>query len=80
MTAICEADVKAVVGETDVLVLRELVRTKATADELARAVAFARNEPADARNAHWTLSSRVQRLIDLVSVTEFGDGEKRSAA
>jgi hypothetical protein len=69
MSAISEADVRAVLGETDALVLRELIRTQACTEELARALEFVCNGSSADANASRSLPSRLQRLVDLLSVT-----------
>ncbi len=68
MAGICEADVKAALGNTDAFVLQELVRTKASSAELHRALEFAQDSLAGDFIACLRFPSRVQRLIDLLLV------------
>ncbi len=69
MSAITEAEVTAIVGETDALILRELIRTQACAEELAKAAELVCNCSSVDLEASRGLPLRLQRLVDLLSVT-----------
>lgn len=66
MTGITEADVAAVIGRIDEIIMREVVRTGASRPELRRAFALAKG-PADF-SAHTALPARMRRLVDLLAV------------
>ena len=68
MVEICEADVKAVLGNADEFVLRELIRTEASILELRRALQFVKGSSAKDVNAYGALPTRMRRLVDLLSV------------
>ena len=69
MPAITEAEVTAIVGETDALILRELIRTQACAEELAKAAELVCTRSSADLEAPRGLPLRLQRLVDLLSVT-----------
>ncbi len=68
MAEICEADVTAILGDADELVLRELIRTKATVLDLRAALAFTKGPAAVDTNIYQTLPGQMRRLVDLLSV------------
>ena len=67
MGEITKADVDAIVGPIDQIIMEEIVRTGASRLELRRALAMARGR-ADLETAS-ALPPRMQRLVDLLAVT-----------
>lgn len=66
MGGVTEADVAAVIGRIDEIIIQEVVRTQASPAELRQAVQLARDSVDIA--ASDALSPRMQRLVDLVAV------------
>lgn len=78
MGGVTEADVAAVIGRIDEIIIQEVVRTQASRAELRRAVQLARKPVAIAVSD--ALSPRMQRLVDLVAVALPDGGEPRHPA
>ncbi|CAH1653678.1 hypothetical protein [Chelatococcus asaccharovorans] len=68
MSVICERDVATIVGQTDRLIVEELLRTGATRLELQCAYAFVKGPANVSSLAYDALSRRMQRLVDLLAV------------
>ncbi len=68
MKGICEADVKAVLGDADELVARELLRTEASIVELRRALQCVKGPFAANLKIVQALPARMRRLVDLLLV------------
>jgi hypothetical protein len=68
MAEITEADVKAILGDTEEIILREMLRTKASLAELRRAIDYVQNLSASDLISRGKLPRRVQRLVDLLLV------------
>jgi hypothetical protein len=66
MGGVTEADVAAVIGRIDEIIIHEVVRTGASRPELRQAFALAKG-PADF-SAHTALPPRMRRLVDLLAV------------
>ncbi len=66
MSGVTEADVAAVIGRLDEIIIREIVRTQASRSELRRAADLAKG-PVE-RAVFDDLPPRMQRLIDLLGV------------
>lgn len=66
MDGVTEADVAAVIGRIDEIIVHEVVRTGASRPELRRAFALAKG-PADF-SAHTALPPRMRRLVELLAV------------
>lgn len=66
MGGVSEADVAAAIGRIDEIIIREVVRTRASRPELRRALVLAR-QPLGIE-AGRALSPRMQRLVDLLMV------------
>lgn len=69
MSVICESDVTSIVGQTDRLIVEELLRTGATRLELQCAHAFVKGPARGSVFAYDALSRRMQRLVDLLAVS-----------
>lgn len=67
MGGVTEVYVAAVIGRTDELVIREIVRTGASRSELRRALALAKG-PDDLVDPA-ALPPRMRRLVDLLAIT-----------
>lgn len=80
MPAIREADIRAVLGDVEALVLGELVRTQATTEEFTRAAEFVRSRVGGDLKFYRALPRQTQRLVDLLSVTSIGETDARSHA
>ena len=69
MVTISAADVAVLVGPTSEFVTSEILRVGAPREELRLAVAFVASEAGRNQKAYETMSPRMQRLVDLVTVT-----------
>ncbi|GAU81719.1 hypothetical protein [Bosea sp. BIWAKO-01] len=67
MSEISAGDVVAAIGRSDELIIREMLRTKATLLELRRALAFAKGPANASPAAYQALPARMQRLVDLLT-------------
>ncbi len=77
MSEICEADINAVLGEMDALILHELLRAKASISEFESALEWVRHASAGDYSACRSVPARVHRLVDLLSVCLSADNERR---
>ena len=68
MSVICERDVATIVGQTDRLIVEELLRTGATRLELQCAYAFVKGPANGSALAYDALPRTMQRLVDLLTV------------
>ncbi|GGF55702.1 hypothetical protein GCM10007301_14190 [Azorhizobium oxalatiphilum] len=66
MPGISESDVITAVGPASQLIIREILRTKASLREFRHALAFIAGSSNAEASAYGALSDRVQRLVDLL--------------
>jgi hypothetical protein len=69
MVTISAADVAVLVGPTSDFVRSEILKVGAPREELRLAVAFVASEAGREQKTYQTMSARMQRLVDLVTVT-----------